>query len=586
LRPEGLAPETGAPGKLALAVLVTATLILVAAGGYFALSRSGSGALDRDTVVVIPFDNETGDSVLNPVGRMAAEWITEGLARTGLVKVVPSAAALLSWEAKQAGPAAGQAPRQIRAVAEEIRAGTVIWGAYYLQADSIRFQAQITDAVQGRLLSAVEPVAAPSEETMNAIEVLRQRVAGALANSLNPRLGEWAALQAPPPSYEAYREYAAALEAFMRVDYWGAAEHAHRAVSFDSTYAPALIFAALGHLNIGEYAEADSLARLAEQHGERLGPIDEYQLQWLRAERDGDRQAAYRAIRGWMEIAPSGVSIYSAGHEARKLNRPRETIEILSDLDPERADLRGWYRYWAILTEAHHMVGDHREELKAAQRGRQQYPGLLSTLWYEVQALAALGRVDEVNERLDESLALPPQRGWTPGWVMSTAAMELGAHGYRDAARQIIDRAVRWYRARPSGEASSESHRAGLARALYLAEHWEESQALTEDLAAEFPENWSYRAALGLLAARQGDGEEALRVSEWLAGLSLRYLGGSHTYDRACIASLLGERERAVTLLRETFAQGTSYGTWVHRDPDLEPLRDYPPFQDLLRPKG
>ncbi len=28
------------------------------------------------------------------------------------------------------------------------------------------------------------------------------------------------------------------------------------------------------------------------------------------------------------------------------------------------------------------------------------------------------------------------------------------------------------------------------------------------------------------------------------------------------------------------------YGLWLHRDIDFESLRDYPPFQELLRPKG
>jgi HEPN domain-containing protein len=34
------------------------------------------------------------------------------------------------------------------------------------------------------------------------------------------------------------------------------------------------------------------------------------------------------------------------------------------------------------------------------------------------------------------------------------------------------------------------------------------------------------------------------------------------------------------------FAQGYRFTIAVHRDPDFEPLRDYPPYQELLRPKG
>ena len=31
---------------------------------------------------------------------------------------------------------------------------------------------------------------------------------------------------------------------------------------------------------------------------------------------------------------------------------------------------------------------------------------------------------------------------------------------------------------------------------------------------------------------------------------------------------------------------GPRLGWWAHADPLLEPLWDYPPFQELLRPKG
>ena len=46
------------------------------------------------------------------------------------------------------------------------------------------------------------------------------------------------------------------------------------------------------------------------------------------------------------------------------------------------------------------------------------------------------------------------------------------------------------------------------------------------------------------------------------------------------------ERDEAVDLLRRAFAQGLAFGLWVHVDPDLEPLRGYPPYEEIVRPKG
>ena len=55
---------------------------------------------------------------------------------------------------------------------------------------------------------------------------------------------------------------------------------------------------------------------------------------------------------------------------------------------------------------------------------------------------------------------------------------------------------------------------------------------------------------------------------------------------RARIASLLGEKERAVMLLQEAIAQGLIYGSYLLQEMDFEPLRNYQPFQELLKPKG
>jgi hypothetical protein len=108
---------------------------------------------------------------------------------------------------------------------------------------------------------------------------------------------------------------------------------------------------------------------------------------------------------------------------------------------------------------------------------------------------------------------------------------------------------------------------------------------LFERLAVETPNDINVRGFLGVLAARRSDREEALSIGESLAGLAPGDFGRD-SYWRACIASLLGERERAMVLLREAYARGRPFSVNLHTDMDLEPLHDYPPFQDLLRPKG
>jgi hypothetical protein len=55
---------------------------------------------------------------------------------------------------------------------------------------------------------------------------------------------------------------------------------------------------------------------------------------------------------------------------------------------------------------------------------------------------------------------------------------------------------------------------------------------------------------------------------------------------RARIHALLGEKEQAMKVLREGFAEmGLFHAPRLRMEMDLEPLWGYPPFEELLRPK-
>jgi hypothetical protein len=57
--------------------------------------------------------------------------------------------------------------------------------------------------------------------------------------------------------------------------------------------------------------------------------------------------------------------------------------------------------------------------------------------------------------------------------------------------------------------------------------------------------------------------------------------------NRAQIAAVLADRNRAVELLRDAIAQG-AVDPWdhLHSEPGFAALHGDPPFDELLRPKG
>jgi tetratricopeptide (TPR) repeat protein len=336
------------------------------------------------------------------------------------------------------------------------------------------------------------------------------------------------------------------------------------------------------YLNLGEYAKLEPLVRRLEELRDKLDPAHRQLLDLFGARLRGDNEEAYNACYQFQNAMKGRKGSLVAGY-ANRINRPKEAVEIYKKEDPEKGGSR-WIGTWRNLTTAHHMLGNHKQELKQARRGRKYHPEKLEALWYEMRALAAMGRTKEVHKLIDESLTLPPQQ-WNPSQCMLRAARELRAHGYRQASLQVLERAFNWLDSRPKEESETWEHHYTLGQVLYEAERLEEAQDIFEALHEEVPDRIDYLGYLGCLAARKDNKEEALRISSLLENTDKPYIFGQHTFYRARIAALLGEKENSVSLLREALAQGVSY-TQLHPVTDFEPLQDYPPFKELIKPKG
>jgi len=593
----------GRRGRRAALVLGVAVALL---GGGAAVRqwRHRGPKLNERRVVVAVIENHTGDPSLDNVGHMAADWVTQGLAQTGLVEVVSSMSVMSSSVAPGRHGAGHLDAAGLQTLGRETGAGTVVSGAYYRQADSLRFQVQISAATDGTVLRALEPVAGPIAQPLVAVEAVRQRVMATLATLFDSRLSLWAKA-AQPPTFPAYQEFIQGLDRMVQFDSRGAIGHFRRAAREDTTFRLPLIFAAHEHMDLGEFATADSIAHAVERASGRLSPLDQHYLTWVLAQTRGDRQRALETAREMAVIAPNSETLWLVAQCALALNRPREMIAALSALGPDRGLFRGWSVYWFYLTFGYHLVGDHRRELKEAREGRRRHPADFATLAAEVRALAALGRAADITERVVEAPSLPPQPGWSPADIALIAALELAAHDHRADAPAAGAWAVRWLESRPPAEARSVANRFRLALAYYVGGRLDDTRRLLEGLASEAalgapdystmrwigvitgdsPDHLTFLGFLGVVAARDGKRDEALRLDRTLQALSPRYLYGRHTMWRARIHAVLGERDTAVALVQEAFAQGYPRGGVMHLYPSLRTLRDYPAFRELLTAK-
>ncbi len=573
--------RTSRPGLARIAALGLLGLVSIVAISW--PRQSHAPVLDPQRVVIAPFENRTGDPALDPAGAMAADWIIQGLSQTELVDVTTASATLASSQHVHAITTAHPKVDPIRALAEETGSGLVVTGAYYQQGDSLLFQAHITDARRRTLVRTLKPIIGTVAAPLDAIEVLRQRMLAALAPLLDTRLAAHARMASQPPSYQAYRAYAEGMEPFIAGDWQGAIARFQRATALDSTYLLPALLTAISYSNLGESARADSIGQVLNHSRDRLGRYDRALLDLMMAWLDGDPVATYVAAKRAAAIAPGSLPNVQWGAEAVYLNHPREGIEILQGIDPTRGEVRGWKLYWAVLTEAYHMLGNHERELKEARRARDLFPDQPFYFLPEALALAALGRIDEVEKVVNQRLAFGDP---VPGSLdfLTFVGDELRAHGHDAAARRLLRRAVDWYRSRSPEEQAL--HRRDLAELYLNAGRDREARPLFEELAAEAPDDIEYQGALGALAARRGDRTEALRIGSWLGAQNQPYVRGLQHYMQACITAQLGQASETVTLLRKALGEGREFIISMHSDPCFDPVRGDTTFRELLRPKG
>ncbi len=571
-------PAAAKPPRRHIGWGLIAALTVVGVGVILAVAwrQSRQPVLVANRVLVAPFENNTGDTALNPVGRMAADWVTQRLAETGLVDVVDARTAMLTGGAST--------PRTVRALAEQTGAGTVVWGSYYRDGDSLRFQAQISDARAGRVLRGVDPVSGPVRAPLIAVDRLREHVTGALALLYNPRLSDWIQRATSPPTYAAYQEFVTGLDLHGRGEKREAIAHYLRATALDTTYVQPLLWAVDAYLTMHEYAGADSLIGRLGASRARLAPFDRWFLDNSIAQIHGDWPAAVRTAHQMVEAAPGGEGLLDVGYFELALDHPHAALAAFRQVDVDRGWMKGWDGYWQFPAAAYHLLGDHCAELAVVREGRARFPTAWRVLSAEVRALAALGRVDELTARVEESAPLAPSDTMNAGRLMLLAYEELRAHGHGAVAGGFATRAVGWYEARPAAERARPLERSGLAEALDASGHPAAADSIWLALAADPSSDIEALGALGVSAARRGDRAEAARRDSALAAMDRPYRFGGNTYQRARIAAQLGQRDQAVQFLRVSFGEGRPYDLTLHTDQAFDPLHGYAPFELLLQP--
>jgi serine/threonine-protein kinase len=594
---------------VSMGVAAVAAMLLIAQRGSEPTSADSAEpvapGLDPRRIVLLPFENRSGDATLDPVGRMTADWVAQGLVRTGLARPVLPIAVTDSLVVTD-DPAAALSADLERAM--RLKAGHVIAGSYTIDGDSVVFEAQIARVPSGEIVYAIERVAAPTDDPATGVERLRQRVTGALAALLDPDLLSGASPAASqPPSYEAYRDYARGIELFHRDEFRLASDAFHRAAAHDSTFTAPLAWAVRSHeaaiyypnqarRDALEAARADSVLRYLQTRLDRLPPWEAALVEYLGGRMGADPQGAYDALRRLVDMTPDPVWVRSLAAMTMGRNRPREALGLLVTLPPELPYPENWnQRYLQMRMNFHHVLGEYEKERTIYEEFRVRYPPewpvepvSVPHELFEIRLLAALGRAADLERAIDE-LA---EKSGDDGVFME--AREAKLHGHEEIARRALEGDLARFRRLPPDGDPEELWRWGIAGTLYHLGRHEEARPHFERLLSKArPESDNrilFLGALGAIAAHRGDRAEALRYDRLLEAFDVSigeaWWKRAVNLERAEIAASLGDRRRALILLAEEIRNGMPLYGNMHPEmfhTEFEALRGHPAYEALTR---
>jgi tetratricopeptide (TPR) repeat protein len=539
-------------------------------------------------LVVADFANETGNPGLDALGRITSDWLTRGLAQSGLIAVVPGRSA-------SANPSTSDPAVDVARAAGGRANHTVllVTGAVYAQGDSLRFDAQVANLREQKLLHVVPSVVASRSHATAGIETLRQRLLVALAPVVDVRLSGSAAVQSSPPSYESYRLFAQGLDR----TYAHAGEQAIplylQAYRLDTTFTLPLLYAASDYFGIGNFATSDSLLRLLEPRRGTLPPYDRHYLEYQRARIEGDGARAYTAARAGSLLAPgSTLAVVSAPGAAMAINRPGEAVELLSTVDVDHSAATGLRGYWNILAHSLHMLGRYNDQLTVGRDVARRIPNESRALYYQARALAALGRLRELDEVMSSASSLPSVPGFGPPGLglHIVVAEELRAHGHAAAVQPMLERALQRYAASPEAIQRIPRIRHEIAEVLYQLGRYDDARRTSEQLLVDRPfgdlDMMSVMVRVGLTATARGDVRRAAEIERQLRNSVVPYAFGYPTFLRARLAAFRGDREEAVRLIQQAASEGKALDYTLHTIPEFQRLRGVRAFDELVRPRG
>lgn len=568
-------------------VISMLALVIFGLVGYFQYATIGEdapkGVLVKNQpkrVVVMPFENKTGNESLDQFGLMTADWLTSGLMELGEIDII--SAANIKKQIEEAGSLLSGNKDFVEATGIEL----LVQGRYYLQGNLISVQSNIINAMDGKILHALPPITKKKEALNTVLTELTQEL-----------MGYWVVkdqiqFQQNPPTYEAYKEFQLGNK-FYRSEPTKAIAHFKQSMEVDTTFNAPLLRLITLYYNQGQDAKYNEVIQKVERATTNLTNYDQINFEYLMASHNGDNlKSAEIAERLYQMDKSSSRFNFNAGSRFIISKYPKRGLKILNDFDPRfinKDRAISWREGW--MSSGYFYLKDYEKIIELAEN--YAFPKMYEELAADhLRALIRLQRWEQLEETIQDYLV----RGiydisgnrMEEEFMYNVIAVELTIAEESGLLDKYVAKLTEWLNDQDelANMATTRGNIAWYQKDYQEAVRWWQQEEME-------PGDWFSEmhqiSRVGMCQAYLGDVTAATAAIDKIfkIGTDNPLALGAMYYCKAGIEAALGKKQAAVKSLEKSFKEGIPFTSSLYAgDMFLQPLFDFAGFEDFVRPEG
>ena len=530
---------------------------------------------DNERIAVLTFENNTSDTSLDVVGKMAVDWIMHGITQNKVGQVIsPQIVEEYTKVIK-----ASLIPTGENSVLKEyLQPSKVVTGTYYLNNGRLLLQCSVLDGNMNKTLVSFEVTECDRDSPLDCIESAKQRVLGYLLSKGNAILES----EETPPNFKAYKLWLEA-DALLQIQSSEHIKYINEAIAADSSFFKPKLDRVAYYYNRDQFAIADSLLRiLADETGtkkEQLNMINHYEACFK-----GDNKTAYKTYKEEYNIAPVDLELNLSTMvlALQFVNRPQDVDKIFLTMDMKDFDLDACvsceYRYF-VKGMANLELGLVKETIEllvpyARTTGHEWIKEVL------MRAYVQNGDAKAVNDLLEHIRLLGSMEYWQK--MMLKTGLEYLKLDNGTAANRYFDQILTYLNEKANMLTQGEKELQ--AEITFYTQDFRKAQELLERLLPTSIDKVSNTAYLAMSYYRNGKEAKAQKTIDKLNEFRTRYQFGEVDYAMAQYYAITGTEEKAMDHLLKAVAAGKRFtSTTFQNDLLFKPYQKLEAFKKVLK---